>query len=134
MALVAWIFASIAAAIHVLVWAWEALLIGRPSVHQGVFGVPAADVPAIRLWAFGVGFYNLFLGVGLLLGVALWITGQVPVGRALVLYVTAFMALSGVVLLVADRLGMGRERGKGVGGALGESVPALIAFGATLLA
>ena len=33
-------------------------LIERPSVHEGVFGLPY--VPAVRVWAFGVGFYNLW--------------------------------------------------------------------------
>jgi putative membrane protein len=134
MAVAAWVFASIAAAIHILVWAWEALLIERPFVHRGVFGVPASDVPAIRLWAFGVGFYNLFLGLGMVLGVLAWATGAVAVGRTLVLYIAAFMALSGLVLLVADRMSLGRERGKGVVGAISQTTPPLIALVAALLA
>jgi putative membrane protein len=56
---VVWIFALLAAMIHIVVFVWESFMIGRPRVHQGIFGVPTADVPAIRLWAFGVGFYNL---------------------------------------------------------------------------
>lgn len=134
MLIVAWVFALIAAAVHVLVWAWEALLIDRPFVHDRVFGVPASDVPAVRLWAFGVGFYNLFLGAGMVFGVVAWATGSVATGRALVLYIAAFMALSGGVLLVADRLGMGRERGKGVGGAISQSTAPLIALVAAVLA
>lgn len=134
MMVLAWVFALIAAAIHILVWVWEALLIGRPFVHDGVFGVPATDVPAVRLWAFGVGFYNLFLGAGMILGVALWATGTVAPGRTLVLYIAAFMALSGFVLLIADRLGMGRERGKGIGGAVSQSAAPLVALVAALVA
>jgi putative membrane protein len=134
MTVVAWVFALVAAAIHILVWAWEALLIERPGVHHGVFGIPASDVPAVRLWAFGVGFYNLFLGLGMILGVVAWAAGSVAAGRTLVLYIGAFMALSGGVLLLADRRGLGRERGKGVGGAIGQTGPALIALVAALLA
>lgn len=135
MEVVAWTFASLAAAIHIVVWACEALLIERPAVHQGVFGVPAADVPAVRLWAFGVGFYNLFLGLGMLFGVVAWIAGEVAIGRAFVLFLSAFMALSGVVLFIADRLGFSRSPGKqGISGALGQSVPPTIAFVAALLA
>jgi putative membrane protein len=128
MNVLAWVLALFAAAVHILVWAWEALLIGRPAVHQGVFGVPTEDVPAIRLWAFGVGFYNLFLGTGMVVGVGLWAAGSVVAGRTLVVYIGLFMVLSGVVLLIADRMGMGRERGKGVGGAIAESVPPLLAL------
>jgi putative membrane protein len=100
----------------------------RPRVHQGVFGVPTADVPAVRLWSFCVGFYNLFLACGMIIGVIAWMSGKEPVGRTLVTYICIFMVLGGLVLLIADRLGLGRERGKGIGGALGESLPPLIAL------
>ena len=61
MTVVVWIFALFVAVMHLLAFAWEVLLIGRRSVYEGVFGISAADLPAIRLWAFGVGFYNLFI-------------------------------------------------------------------------
>ena len=64
MTLVVWTFALLAASTYILVFVWEALLFQRPGVHQGIFSVATADVPAVRLWAFGVGFYNLFLGSG----------------------------------------------------------------------
>jgi putative membrane protein len=108
-----WVLMLVAAAIHIMVFAWEALLITRPSVHAGVFGVAADDVPAVRLWAFGVGFYNLFLGLGAVLAVTLWAGGQEVAGRTLAIYLMTFMVLSAVVLVVADRMAMGRERGKG---------------------
>jgi putative membrane protein len=130
---VVWIFALLAATIHIVVFVWEACLIGRPTVHQGVFGVPARDVPAVRLWAFGVGFYNLFLACGLITGVVAWISGNETVGRTLVIYICLFMTLGGVVLFIADRLGLGRERGKGISGALTESLPPLVAIAAALI-
>jgi putative membrane protein len=55
------------------------------------------------------------------------------VGRTLVTYVCLFMILGGIVLFIADRLGFGGEGGKSIGGALGESVPPLIALVASLL-
>jgi len=128
-----WVFALLAAGIHAVVFVWEALLLHRPAVHGGVFGVPASDVPAVRLWAFGVGFYNLFLAAGMVAGLLIWRAGDVAAGRTLVLYVCVFMALSGVVLLIADRMGMGREKGKGVGGAIGQSGPPLAALVAVLV-
>lgn len=134
MIIVAWAFALIAAAVHCLVFVWEALLIQRPRVHQGIFAVPAADVPAVRLWAFGVGFYNLFLGLGLIAGVVASIRGAETVGDTLIIYICLFMALSGVVLFIADRMGLGRERGSGVTGALGQTIPPLIALIAMMLA
>jgi putative membrane protein len=134
MIVVVWVFALVAAAVHLLVFVWEALLIGRPGVHRGVFGIPTADVPAIRLWAFGVGFYNLFLGLGMVGGVVAWMLGYTTAGQTLVIYLLAFMFLSGIVLLVADRLALGRERGKGIGGAVGQSGPPLVALIAAAVA
>lgn len=131
---IAWIFALIAAALHILVFVWEALMFQRPAVHQGVFSTQTADVPAIRLWAFGVGFYNLFLGLGAISGVLAWMGGNETVGRTLVIYTCLFMFLSGIVLLIADRMEMGREKGKGIGGAMGQGIPPLIALAAVMFA
>ena len=131
---VAWIFALITAAIHLLVFVLEALLITRPWVHAGVFKIAAADIPAVRLWAFGVGFYNLFLSIGLIIGVVAWMTGRDTVGQTLVIYLGAFLALSGLVLFIADRMALSRPRGAGVSGAIGQAVPPLIALVASLLA
>ncbi|MBA3574046.1 MAG: DUF1304 domain-containing protein [Pseudonocardiales bacterium] len=126
MTLVVWTFALVGAVVHILAFAWETLLFQRPGVHQGVFSIPTADVPAVRLWAFCVGFYNLFLACGTVAGVIAWSAGDEAVGRALVIYTCLFMFLSGIVLFVSDRLELSRPRGKGVGGALAQSVPALV--------
>jgi len=128
-----WVFALLAAGLHVLVFVWEALAFQRPAVHQRIFFTPTADVPAVRLWAFGVGFYNLFLAYGTIAGVVAWSGGNETVGRALVIYTCLFMALSGLVLFIADRMELGRARGKGIGGALGQGVPPLIALLAAAL-
>lgn len=134
MTVVVWVFALITAVVHLVVFALEAFLITRPRIHQGVFGVPATDVPAVRLWAFGVGFYNLFIGLGLVGGVVAWMAGYVTAGRTLVLYLLVFTFLSGLVLLLADRLALGREKGAGIGGAIGQSGPPLVALIAAAVA
>lgn len=128
-----WAFALLAAGLHVLVFVWEALVFQRPAVHQRIFFTPTADVPAIRLWAFGVGFYNLFLACGTIAGVAAWSGGHETAGRALVIYTCLFMALSGLVLFIADRMELGRARGKGIGGALAQGIPPLMALVAAAL-
>jgi putative membrane protein len=126
-----WIFALLAAILHIVVFAWEAFLIQRPSVHEGVFGL--SYVPAVRMWAFGVGFYNLFLGCGLIAGVIAWMSGNEAVGKTLVIYICLFMILSGIVLVIADRLGFGGVGGKSIIGALGQGLPPLVALVAALL-
>ncbi len=77
--------------------------------------------------------HNLFLASGVVAGVLAWGAGDQPVGRALVIYTCLFMFLSGIVLFIADRLAMSRPRGKGLGGALAQSLPPLVALIATML-
>jgi putative membrane protein len=126
---VVWIFALIAAALHIVVFACEAFLIERPSVHEGVFGLPY--VPAVRIWAFGVGFYNLFLGCGLIAGVIAWMNGNETIGRTLVIYICLFMVLSGIALHWRPA-GFGWRPRQDIGGALGESLPRWSRFAALL--
>ena len=128
MTVAVWVLLLVAAAMHLLAFAWEVILIQRPSVHSGVFGVPTADVPAIRLWTFGVGFYNLFLAGGAIGAVVAWAVGYDTVGRTLTVYLCLFMFLSGVVLFIADRLALSRPKGKGVSGAIAQGGPPLIAL------
>jgi putative membrane protein len=126
MPVLAQVFALVVAAVHVLAFVWEVLLFQRPGVHQGIFKVPTADVPAVRLWAFGVGFYNLFLACAPVIGVILLNSGQEQAGKALVLYACGFAFLSGFVLLAADRLELSRPRGSGLSGAASQMVPAAV--------
>ena len=81
MTVVVWIFALVTAVVHITAFAWETLLFQRAGVHQGVFAIPADDVRPVRLWAFNVGFYNLFIACGLVVGVLAWMTGNEAVGR-----------------------------------------------------
>jgi putative membrane protein len=128
MVTVVWLFALLTALIHIVVFAWEAFLLQRPFVHEKVFSIPVTDVPALRLWAFGLGFYNLFWALGLVIGVVMWMLGDVTPGRTLVIYVCVVLVLSGGVLFIADRAGLGRVRGANIGGAISQSVPPLIAL------
>ncbi|MEJ2857933.1 MULTISPECIES: DUF1304 domain-containing protein [unclassified Saccharothrix] len=130
---VAQVAAGVAGLVHVVVWVFESFLMDRPAVHRGVFKLATKDLPAIRLWSFNVGFYNLFLGGGTILGLVLLHTGAETAGRALVLYTCAFMALAGIVLAISDALALGRPRGTGWTGALGQFLPPAVALAAALL-
>jgi putative membrane protein len=121
---VAQVAAAIAALVHLVVWVWEAFLIHR--VHYSVFRQPAEHVPAIRLWAFGVGFYNLWLACGVIAGLIALHTGHVLVGQTLLIYTAWFMVLSAVVLAVADQLSMSRPRNQAWGGVAAEGIPPLV--------
>ncbi|MFI6094498.1 DUF1304 family protein [Lentzea sp. NPDC051213] len=124
MSAVAQVAAAFAALVHLVVWVCEAFLIHR--THYSMFRQPAEHVPAIRLWAFGVGFYNLWLACGVIAGLIALHNGNELVGRTLLIYTAWFMALSAVVLAVADQLSMSRPRNQAWSGVAFEGIPPLI--------
>jgi putative membrane protein len=124
MNLVAQIFAIVAVVFHVAAFVMESFLFHRKDVQTFMLGKPE-PAPGVRLWAFNQGFYNLFLAAGPVAGLIAYHAGNVDVGRALVIYGTAFMAACGIVLWVSDRR-LWRSM-------IGQSGPPLIALIATVL-
>ncbi|RKT08834.1 putative membrane protein [Streptomyces sp. 1114.5] len=111
------VFAMVAAAIHLIVWPLESFLYGHPRVRYLLTG-NTADAPEVRLWRFNVGFYNLFLALGLVTGLVLLHTGHSSAGRPVILYIAAFMVAGGTTLVVSEP--------KLWRGALGQAVPAAV--------
>ncbi len=100
------IFAALAALVHVYIFVLESIVFRR-SGHR-VFGLRSEDVPAARDWAYNQGFYNLFLAIGALLGVALSYSANAGVagaGVGMAVLATASM-LAAAVVLVTDRPSM----------------------------
>jgi len=116
-------FALVAALTHLWIFAMESVRFRRPQVHA-MFGVRAADVAAVRPWAFHQGCYNALLALQVLAGIVTADLGAVAAGRALVLAASASMLAAGVALIAFDPR---RARIKGL---IGQGVPAL----ATLIA
>jgi putative membrane protein len=100
---VAVIFALLAAAIHVMFFVLESVLFRRPFAWR-TFGISnQQDAETTRDWALNQGFYNLFLAVGVVVGVLLQVSGDVATvaaGVGMVLLGTASMVGAAVVLLV----------------------------------
>lgn len=94
------VFAALAALLHVYFWVLESLTFTTKG-HR-VFGVPAADVEAVKPWALNQGYYNLFLAVGTLSGVVLTLLGCHG-GVPLVAFGTATMLGAALVLIATDR-------------------------------
>ncbi|MCE7001849.1 DUF1304 domain-containing protein [Kibdelosporangium philippinense] len=132
MTLIATVFAGIAALVHIIAFAWETVLFRREGVHWGVFKIRSEDVPAVLLWSFNQGFYNLFLAAGTVFGLVSVHSGNVELGRAFVFYTCGFMVLSGTMLFISNRLGLGREKDADVWGPFGQGVPPLVAIIAML--
>lgn len=94
------LFASVAALIHVYIFCLEALLWGKPKTNR-IFGVSAEAAEANRLFAFNQGFYNLFLAVAAVAGIA--IGASSAAGRALLTYSLLSMVSAAVVLIFSNR-------------------------------
>lgn len=101
MNVVSQVFALIAAAVHIAVWPLESFFYGRPQVRAFLTG-STADAPEVRLWRVNVGFYNLFLALGLVAGLVALALGHETVGRSLIIYLSAFMIAGGITLFVSD--------------------------------
>lgn len=96
---VALVAAGLAAGIHVLIFVMESVLFARPVVWRR-FGVASrADAGTVRMWALNQGFYNLFLALGVFVGLIAVAMGERVVGASLIAFGTACMAAAGVVLL-----------------------------------
>jgi putative membrane protein len=122
--IVAVIAALLAAGLHTMFWYLESITFRREATWRR-FGIRSqADADVIRPMAFNQGFYNLFLAVGVVVGVVLITTGSVEAGRAVVVFGCACLVAAGVVLLLRD--------GSLARSALIQLVPPLIAIIATL--
>jgi putative membrane protein len=103
MPLIAQLFALLAAALHVLFFYFESVAFARPDVWRrfGLADQGQADI--VRPMAFNQGFYNLFLAIGIVVGLVLIAAGQADAGRAIVLFACACMVLAGLVLIATSR-------------------------------
>lgn len=95
------VLAGIAGLIHVYIFVLESLT-WTSARTRATFGTTEAEAQATKEMAFNQGFYNLFLAVGVLVGVVLVAAGQTAAGAALVLASAGSMVLAGLVLLTSS--------------------------------
>ncbi len=97
------VFAGIAGLIHVYIWVLESVLWTRDSTRR-TFGVKTAEeADILRVMAYNQGFYNLFLALGVVVGLLLLWSGLAVAGIALVLFACLCMVLAALVLLSSNR-------------------------------
>ena len=92
-----WLAAIVAGLVHVLIFCMESLLWTTPQVRAR-FRQSPEQADATRLFAFNQGFYNLFLALGTLGGLALVLSGRSRVGWTLVYWNCLFMLGAAIVL------------------------------------
>lgn len=103
MAVVGTVLVALAALLHGYIFLIESVWWTRPSTWKRFGVADQATAETIRPMAYNQGFYNLFLGVGAALGLALYWAGAMPVGKTLVLFTTACMVLAAAVLTTTGR-------------------------------
>lgn len=96
---IAIVAAAIAALVHVYFFVLESLWFSRPTVYRR-FGLESDDeARVVRSFAYNQGWYNLFLAVGVALGLALALLGAMEAGRAITLFACGSMIAAGLVLV-----------------------------------
>ncbi|MCV7135909.1 DUF1304 domain-containing protein [Mycobacterium hodleri] len=94
------IFAALAAVLHVYIWILESFRWTAPRT-RATFGTSAEEAETTKLMAFNQGFYNLFLAVVTVVGVAFTISGGTRVGAALLFAGVGSMLAAAAVLLAS---------------------------------
>ncbi len=95
------IFASLAALIHILFFSMESLLWHTPKI-QNIFKMTPENAQITELMAFNQGFYNLFLALGVFVGLGLLAKGKETVGLTLIAYANICMLGAALVLLCSS--------------------------------
>lgn len=97
------VFAVLAALLHVYIFVLESLRWTDPRT-RAVFGTTPEEAETTRLLAFNQGFYNLFLAVIALVGVAMVVVGgDFTAGGALIFAGLGAMLGAAVVLVLSAR-------------------------------
>lgn len=101
MTVVGLVLAGLAALLHVYIFYMESIAWTTPRV-RAVFGTSEDEARATKQLAFNQGFYNLFLGIAVLLGIVLLSLGYSVIGLTLVFVGTGSMLAAALVLLLSS--------------------------------
>jgi putative membrane protein len=101
MLVVGMVFAGIASLLHVYIFVLESLRWTAPRT-RAIFATTQAEAQTTKLLAYNQGFYNLFLALTAIVGIALLAAGSTPVGAALILVGTGSMLAASIVLVTSS--------------------------------
>ncbi|WP_027860865.1 DUF1304 domain-containing protein [Marmoricola sp. URHB0036] len=100
MLVAACVFAALAALVHVYIFVLESLRWTEPATRR-VFGTTEEAAALTRPLAYNQGFYNLFLAIGTIVGIAL-VGSNRPASIALIVFATGSMLAAALVLITSD--------------------------------
>ena len=126
MGILATIFVSITALLHVYIFVMESIQWRKPIIWKRFGLANQADADTTAPLAYNQGFYNLFLAIGAALGIVLFHTAAHEAGFTLAVFSMASIVLAAVVLLST-----GRER---IRAAALQGAPALLGLVFLLIA
>ena len=86
--------AAMSAAVHVYIFWLEAVAFDSATTRAAFRIRTPEQADAIRPWAYNQGFYNLFLALAVLAGVALLLAGASTVGVTAICFATEFRGLT----------------------------------------
>lgn len=118
MLVVSLILVGIAALIHVYIFVLESIRWTEPATRK-TFGTSELEAETTRGLAYNQGFYNLFLAIGVAVGIVFLIAGGTGIGAALVFASAGSMLLASLVLVTSDRTKARAAAIQGVAPALG---------------
>lgn len=101
MTTVAFIFAGIAALIHVYIFRLESLAWTDPKT-RAVFGTTPEAAETTKPMAYNQGFYNLFLAIAAVAGIVAGVRGADSVSAALIYTACGSMLAAALVLVTSD--------------------------------
>lgn len=103
MSIICQIAATLAGLLHIGIFYLEAVVFSRPKTYRRFLITSDQQAETIQPWAFNQGFYNLFLAIGTLTGVLVWVLGKPSQGRALIGFGCGCMLAAALVLVGSDR-------------------------------
>lgn len=109
--------------VHMGFFAIESLLF-TTAAGRKIFGITTAEAETMKFLAFNQGFYNLFLALGVVVGLVLMVYGDAR-GRAIVAFACACMVGAGCVLATGGK--------RVLRGVLAQALPPLVALVALLV-
>jgi len=95
------VLTGLAALIHLYIWYLESFAWTRPATRR-LFGTSEAEAETTRLLAFNQGFYNLFLAIAVIVGIAMLAWGDQTAGAAAVFVGAGSMVAAGLVLIASS--------------------------------
>lgn len=104
LATLATVFAALAALLHVYIFVMESVQWTQPRVWRRFGVADQAAAETTKPMAYNQGFYNLFLAIGAVIGIILFVAGSADAGLraaglALVLFSLGSMVAAALVLL-----------------------------------